>query len=83
MRRSVLEMTRQESGDKPVVLRIVVEPSRTLDDVIAIARTEGRKKFGCDVDLVDIDRRSDKLFWVEVKPRRKYQGLDVEASKMA
>lgn len=81
---SALEVTEHESPrDMPVVLRIEIEPSKILDDVIKIARTEGRRKFGCDVDLVDIDRRSDKLFWVEVKPRRKYPSLDVEASKMA
>jgi len=76
-------MTRQESGNKPVVLRIAVEQSRTLDDVIAIARTEGKKRFGCEVDVMDMDKRSNTMFWVEVKPRRKYPGLDVEASKMS
>ena len=57
--------------NKPVVLRIAIEPNKTLDDVMAIARTEGRKALHCDVDVIDIDRRSDRLFWVEVRPRRK------------
>jgi hypothetical protein len=68
--------------DRPVVLRIMIEPGKTLDDVMAIARTEGRKRFGCDVDITDIHRRSETIFWVEVEPRRKYQGLDVEAPKI-
>jgi len=76
--------TRHESrSEKPVVLRIEIEPTKTLNDVMAIARTEGRKRFGCDVDVTDMDRRSETLFWVEVRPRRKYPSLDVEASKMS
>jgi len=69
--------------EKSVVLRIQIEPTKTLDDVMAVARTEGRKKLGCDVDLIDVVKRSKTMFWVEVKPRRMYPGLDVEASKMS
>ena len=72
-----------EERCQSMVLRIIVEPTRSLDDVMAIARTEGRKLFGCDVEVADLDRRSEKLFWVEVKPRRKYPSLDVEAAKMS
>jgi len=67
--------------ENPIVLRIALQRAKTIDDLVAIARNEGKRRFGCEVDLTDLDKRSDVMYWVEVRPRRKYPSLDVEASK--
>jgi len=71
----------ESHGKNASVLRILIGRDKTVDDVIAIARVQGKKKYGCDVAVIDIDRRSDTMFWVEVRPRSKYPSLDVEARK--
>jgi hypothetical protein len=63
-----------------VRLTILIKPTKFLDDVIRIARVEGRKKLGCNVQLVDVKRESDERFVVLVVA--KYRSLDVEARRV-
>jgi len=64
---------------QPVRLTILVRPTKLLDDVIRIARVEGRKKLGYNVQLVDVKRESNERFVVLVVP--KYRSLDVGARR--
>ena len=60
-----------------VSLTIAVAPTKSLDDVIRIARVEGRKKLGSDVQLIDVRRESAERFVVIVV--RKCRSLEVGA----
>jgi hypothetical protein len=58
-------------------LVIFVDKSKTIDDVVAIARVEGRKKLGCNVRIIDLVREAEGRFVVSVVS--KYQRPDVGA----
>jgi hypothetical protein len=63
----------------PVALTILVDKSKSVDDVITIARVEGRKKLGRNVRIIDLVRESQERFVVLVVP--KYRSLDVGARR--
>jgi hypothetical protein len=63
--------------DEPVSLTILVKATKSLDDVIRIARVEGRKKLRCNVRLIDVKRECEGKFVVLVS--RKCRSLDVGA----
>lgn len=73
-----LHLSKQDrSPIHPFRLTILVDRTKSLDDVIAIARVEGRKKLRCNVRILDLERESEGRFVVSVVP--KYQGSDVGA----
>lgn len=63
--------------ERPLMLTVYVDQTKTIDDVVSIARVEGRKKLGCNVKIVDLSRKSMQTYLVWVLP--KYRCLDVGA----
>lgn len=65
------------SRTEPIALTIFIDSNKSIDDVVRIARVEGRKKIKCDVKVIDIARLSAEKFLAWVLP--KYQSLNVGA----
>ena len=71
-------LSRETSPDNPLALTVLVSEAKCIDDVVSIARVEGRKRLGCSVKIIDLARESAGKFVVLVLP--KYRSLDVGAS---
>lgn len=73
------DMSRETSPDKPIALTVLLSETKCIDDVVSIARVEGRKRLGCSVKIIDLVRESEGKFVVLVLP--KYRSLDVGARR--